>query len=127
LTHDFAVISLSDLLTPWEVIQKRIEAAVQADFVMVIYNPKSKKRHWQLQRTQELILTCRSGRTPVGIVTGAMRANQEIQITTLDQLDRASIDMQTIVFVGNSTTRRLGDFLYTLRGYGDKYNIREHA
>lgn len=125
LTHDFAVISLSDLLTPWEVIEKRIEAAAQADFVMVIYNPKSRKRHWQLQRAQELILSRRSGRTPVGIVTGAMRANQEIQITTLDQLDGASIDMQTIVFVGNSTTRRLGDFLYTLRGYGEKYNIRE--
>jgi precorrin-3B C17-methyltransferase len=123
LTHDFAVISLSDLLTPWEVIQRRIEAAAQADFVTVIYNPKSKKRDWQLQRAQELLLKHRSGATPVGIVTGAMRDIERIRITSLDQLYQAPIDMQTIVFVGNSSTIRYGDFLFTLRGYGRKYEF----
>ncbi len=124
LTHDFAVISLSDLLTPWEVIHKRIEAAAQADFVIVIYNPASKKRTRHLERARQLILSHRAGCTPVGIVTGAMRANQSIGITTLDQMDSgASIGMQTIVFVGSTTTRQMGSFLYTLRGYGGKYAI----
>jgi precorrin-3B C17-methyltransferase len=126
LTHDFAVISLSDLLTPWEVIQGRIDAAARADFVIVIYNPKSKRRHWQLQRAQELILRHRRDDTPVGVVTGAMRETQRIRITRLDHLDGAPIDMQTIVFIGNSTTVRYGDFLFTLRGYGRKYEFDHH-
>ena len=123
LTHDFAVISLSDLLTPWEVIEKRIAAAAQADFVLVIYNPGSKKRIHHLGRAGELILQYRNGHTPVGIVTGAMRPNQAVRITTLDKMGNMPIDMQTIVFVGNSTTRQAGVFLHTLRGYGEKYNI----
>ena len=123
LTHDFAAISLSDLLTPWEVIEKRIAAAAAADFVIVIYNPKSKKRHWQLEKAQKTILAHRSGRTPVGVVTSAMRPEQQIRITTLDQLHAAEVNMQTTVFIGNSRTRTFGDFMYTPRGYDKKYTL----
>ncbi|MGD9187574.1 MAG: precorrin-3B C(17)-methyltransferase [Desulfobacteraceae bacterium] len=123
LMHDFAAVSLSDLLTPWPVIEKRLHAAAQADFVMVIYNPKSKKRHWQLQKAQQIALAYRGGDTPVGIVTGAMRDHQRIGITSLARLHTAEVNMQTTVFIGNSTTAQYGDFLYTLRGYGDKYGF----
>jgi precorrin-3B C17-methyltransferase len=123
LMHDFAAISLSDLLTPWAVIEKRLHAASQADFVIVIYNPKSKKRHWQLHKAQQIALNYRNGKTPVGIVTGAMRDDQQIGITSLDRLHTAEVNMQTTVFIGNSTTAHYGDFLVTLRGYRDKYGL----
>lgn len=123
LTHDFAVVSLSDLLTPWEVIQQRLEAAAQADFVIVLYNPKSKKRHWQLRSAQEVILKHRSGQTPVGIVTSAMREDECIRITTLEQLHQADVGMQTTVFIGNGSTRQWGSVMYTPRGYGKKYGL----
>jgi len=123
LTHDFAAISLSDLLTPWELIEKRIEAAAMADFVIVIYNPKSKKRTWQLPKAQEIILKYRDGKTPVGVVVGAMRENQEIQIITLQELHEAHVDMQTTVFVGSSASRKYLDFMYTPRGYSQKYDL----
>lgn len=123
LTHDFAAVSLSDLLTPWELIEKRIEAAAAADFVIVLYNPKSKKRDWQLTRARDLILRHRSGATPAGIVTGAMRENQRVQLCFLDHLDQVEIDMQSIVFVGNSFSFRHGEFLITPRGYGKKYTL----
>lgn len=123
LMHDFAAISLSDLLTPWEVIEKRLHAAASADFVMVIYNPKSKKRDWQLNKAQEIILTYRSPETPVGIVTSAMRAEQRVAVTTLASLHLADVNMQTTVFVGNATSTCYGDFVYTLRGYGGKYGL----
>lgn len=123
LTHDFAVISLSDLLTPWDVIEKRITAAAKADFVIVIYNPKSKKRHWQLDKAQQLILQHRSGRTPVGVTTKAMRPQEEVTVTTLGALHRAEVNMQSTVFIGNGTTTRWKEFIYTPRGYGKKYVI----
>ncbi len=123
LTHDFAAVSLSDLLTPWETIEGRIDAAARADFVIVIYNPKSKRRDWQLKRAQEIIRQHRDGTTPVGIVTAAMRPGERIHITTLARLHTETVDMQTTVFVGNSTTRTVGDFMYTPRGYGKKYAI----
>lgn len=123
LTHDFAAVSLSDLLTPWETIEKRLTAAAMADFVIVIYNPKSKKRGWQLPRAQQIILGHRAGTTPVGIVTGAMRPEQCIVLTALDQLHGAQVDMQTTLFIGSSTTRRWGEFIFTPRGYGHKYAI----
>jgi len=123
LTHDFAAISLSDLLTPWEKIEKRLTCAAMADFVIVIYNPKSKKRDWQIKKAQELILEHRSGSTPVAIVTGAMRENQNISFTTLELLDEAPINMQTVVFIGSSASLRYLDFLFTPRGYGKKYEI----
>ena len=123
LTHDFAAISLSDLLTPWEKIENRLSCAAMADFVIVLYNPKSKKRDWQLKRAQELILEHRDGSTPVGIVTGAMRENQCISFTTLDQMDRSKIGMQTVLFIGSSASLRYLDFLFTPRGYSKKYII----
>ena len=123
LTHDFAAISLSDLLTPWEKIEKRLSCAAMADFVLVLYNPKSKKRNWQLKRAAELILEHRDAATPVGIITGAMRENQCVSFTTLDQMDTAQIGMQTIVFIGSSASLRYLDFLFTPRGYSKKYDI----
>ncbi|MEJ2155897.1 MAG: precorrin-3B C(17)-methyltransferase [Desulfobacteraceae bacterium] len=123
LMHDFAAISLSDLLTPWEVIEQRLEAAAGADFVMAIYNPKSKKRHWQLEKAQQIVLRHRNENTPVGVVTGAMRRDQRIAITTLGRLHQVDVNMQSTVFIGNSTSTRYGDFIITPRGYGAKYDL----
>jgi len=123
LTHDFAVISLSDLLTPWKVIEKRIQAAARADFVIVIYNPKSKKRDWQLEAAQKIILEHRDSQTPVGIVTSAMRTKQNVEIVPLDELHQASVNMQTIVFIGNSSSAAYLDYMITPRGYTKKYKI----
>jgi precorrin-3B C17-methyltransferase len=124
LTHDFAAISLSDLLTPWETIEARLQAAASADFVIVIYNPKSRRRAEHLTRAQKIILAHREPSTPVGIVAGAMRENQRISLTTLDQLHQAEVDMQTTVFVGNSKTFTYDGYMVTPRGYSDKYDIR---
>ncbi len=121
LTHDFAAISLSDLLTPWETIATRLDAAAQADFVIVIYNPKSRRRAEHLTRAQQIILKHRHPHTPVGIVTGAMRENQRVTVTTLEDLHRADVDMQTTVFVGNSATFNYDGFMITPRGYAEKY------
>ena len=123
LTHDFAAISLSDLLTSWETIEKRLTCAAMADFVIVIYNPKSKKRDWQLKRAQKIILTHREGKTPVAVVTGAMRENQRISFTTLDCLESEEVSMQTVIFIGSSTSVQYLDFLFTPRGYSEKYDI----
>jgi precorrin-3B C17-methyltransferase len=117
LMHDFAVISLSDLLTPWEVIQTRVEAAAKADFVIVLYNPKSKKRTWQLDRAIEMINKHRSEETPVGVVRNAMREGQAVQITTLSHLDKSRVDMLSILLVGNSQTQITGEKMVTPRGY----------
>ncbi len=121
LMDDFAVISLSDLLTPWEVIQQRVVAAAKSDFVIVIYNPRSKKRDWQLGRVQELILRYRNKYTPVGIVRNAARKEESIQITTLSKLDESTVDMLTTLIVGNSKTRISGEKMVTPRGYLKKY------
>ncbi len=123
LTHDFAAVSLSDLLTSWEVIEQRVTSAAMADFVIVLYNPKSKKRDWQLQRAQELILKYRKGITPVAVVTGAMRENQKIEFTRLDALHRADVGMQTVLFIGSSASVHYMDFIYTPRGYTGKYAV----
>jgi precorrin-3B C17-methyltransferase len=123
LAHDFAVISLSDLLTPWALIEKRLEAAAKADFVVVLYNPKSKKRNWQLESAQKILLKYRDKQTPVGIVVGATRENQDVRIVPLEDLDQAHVDMQTTVFVGSSASARYLDFMATPRGYGEKYRI----
>ncbi len=124
LTHDFAVISLSDLLTPWEIIEKRIEGAAMADFVIVVFNPKSKKRNWQLDKAKEIIIKYRSGKTPVGIVKSAMREDESVNILTLEGLDKADVDMLTTVVIGNSNTTEYSDFIITPRGYSDKYDIK---
>ncbi len=125
LIHDFAVISLSDLMTPWEVIRQRVEAAAKADFVLVIYNPRSKKRVWQLEKVRDLILKHRSKHTPVGIVRNAARKGETAQITTLSHMGEASVDMLSILLVGNSGTRVIGDKMVTPRGYLEKYGEKE--
>jgi len=123
LMHDFAVVSLSDLMIPWEVIRQRVEAAVKADFVLVIYNPKSKKRDWQLEEVRELIRKYRGDHIPVGIVRNAMRQGQSVQITTLSHLDVTGMDMLSILVVGNSRTRLIGGKMVTSRGYLERYGI----
>jgi precorrin-3B C17-methyltransferase len=123
LTHDFAAISLSDLLTPWELIARRLDAAAAADFVIVIYNPKSKRRAGNLEKAQQIIMRHRDPETPVGIVTSAMRPQQRVGLLALKDLHNADVDMQTTVFVGNSTSFTYGDHLVTPRGYAGKYDI----
>lgn len=117
LMHDFASISLSDLLTPWEVIEKRLEAASAADFVIVLYNPKSKARIQQIVEARNIALKYRDGNTPVGIVRHATRADETITITTLSKMLSNDIDMQSIVFIGNSKTFVWQGLLVTPRGY----------
>lgn len=122
LVHDFAVISLSDLLTPWSLIEKRLHAAGKADFVTVIYNPRSKKRKDHLTRAAEILLSYRSSNTPVGIVVRAMRKGQRKSVTTLkalslDQYNELEIDMQTTLIIGNSQSFVWQDKIITPRGY----------
>ena len=117
LMHDFASISLSDLLTPWEVIAKRLEAASSADFVIVLYNPKSKARTEQIVKARDTVLKYRDGNTPVGIVRHATRADETITITTLSKMLSDDIDMQSIVIIGNSKTFVWQGLLVTPRGY----------
>ena len=100
--HDFCVISLSDLMTPWAKIEKRIVAAAEADFVTAIYNPKSNGRYWQLHRLKELFLKSRSENTPVGYVRQAGREEQVVHVTTLKDFDPEDVDMFTVVIIGNS-------------------------
>ncbi|KKM13087.1 cobalt-precorrin-3B C(17)-methyltransferase [Clostridiales bacterium PH28_bin88] len=117
LMHDFATISLSDLLTPWEVIRRRVELAAQADYVLAIYNPKSKKRVRQVLEVQELVLRYRVPDTPVGLVRNASRQGEEVTFSTLARFTELPIDMFSLVIVGNSGTRVLGQHLVTPRGY----------
>ena len=123
LMHDFASISLSDLLTPWELITKRLEAAASADFVIAIYNPKSKGRPENINRAQEIILKHRPENTPVGIVKAATRENEKVTVTDLAHMLECEIDMQSTVIIGNSQTFVWKDRMVTPRGYGSKYNI----
>jgi len=116
--HDFCIISLSDLMTPWDRIEKRIEAAASADFVTAIYNPKSNGRYWQLYRLIELFLQERSPETPVGYVRQAGRDDQEVKVTTLEEFDPEEIDMFTIVIIGNSQSYVFeNSHIVTPRGY----------
>jgi len=117
LMHDFSVISLSDLLTPWEIIEKRLEAAAQADFVTVLYNPVSKKRKEQIVKAREIFLKHRAANTPVGIVRNAKRGGEEITRTDLEHFLEHPIDMFTVVLIGNSQTYLTGRFMVTPRGY----------
>ena len=116
--HDFCVISLSDLMTPWERIEKRIIAAASADFVTAVYNPKSEGRYWQLYRLKELFLQeGRSPETPVGYVRQAGRPEQEIHITTLADFDPEEVDMFTVILIGNSQSYEWNGAFITPRGY----------
>jgi precorrin-3B C17-methyltransferase len=115
--HDTCIISLSDLMTPWEVIERRIKAAATGDFVTAVYNPKSHGRYWQLYRLQELFLKERSADTPVGYVRQAGRPEQEVKVTTLGAFDPEDIDMFTVVLIGNSQSYIANGKMITPRGY----------
>ena len=115
--HDFCVISLSDLMTPWEVIERRIKAAATADFVTAVYNPKSHGRYWQLYRLQEIFLQERSAETPVGYVRQAGREDEVVKITTLGAFDPEDVDMFTVVIIGNSQSYIADGKMITPRGY----------
>jgi precorrin-3B C17-methyltransferase len=115
--HDFAVISLSDLLTPWALIEKRLHAAAEADFITVLLNPKSARRDWQYSRAQEILARYRAPETPVGMVRNAYRPDQSVTTTTLAQMTEPAVDMLTTVIVGNSQTRCWQSRMVTPRGY----------
>ncbi len=123
LMNDFAAVSLSDLLTPWEVIQKRLEAVANADFVTAIYNPKSKKRTEQIVQARDIFLKSRDPKTVVGIVTGATRENEKIVLTTLENMLDHDITMQSTVIIGNSNTYSWKGIMITPRGYSNKYQL----
>ena len=117
ISHDTCIISLSDLMTPWSVIEKRIKAAVIGDFVTAIYNPKSHGRYWQLPRLIEIFLQQRSADTPVGYVRQAGREEQAVKVTTLGEFDPEDVDMFTIILIGNSQSYISDGKFITPRGY----------
>jgi cobalt-precorrin 5A hydrolase / precorrin-3B C17-methyltransferase len=117
LMHDFCAISLSDLLTPWNVIESRLKAAAAADFITALYNPKSKTRQTQLVRAQAIFLAARSPETPVAIVRSAYRENEFKQCSTLEHLHELDVDMLTLVLIGNQSTRLHQGWMITPRGY----------
>jgi cobalt-precorrin 5A hydrolase / precorrin-3B C17-methyltransferase len=117
LGHDHAVISLSDLHTPWEVIERRVRAAAEADYVTVFYNPRSKGRHWQLGAALAVLAAHRPPGTPAAIVRNAARTGQRVVLTTVAAFDPEAVDMLSLVIVGASTTRMVGGRMVTPRGY----------
>ena len=117
LTHDFAVISLSDLLTPIEKIQKRLRASAEADFVIVLYNPSSRKRADYLQKACEILLEFKSPETVCGIARNIGRKDESTKLLTLAELKTTSVDMFTTVFIGNSETKAINGKMVTPRGY----------
>ncbi|MFN4279769.1 precorrin-3B C(17)-methyltransferase [Thermosynechococcus sp.] len=117
LMHDFCAISLSDRLTPWPVIQKRLRAAAEADFVTALYNPRSRDRRQQLVEAKAIFLEYRSPQTAVAIVRAAYRPEEHITLTTLGALEPEAVDMFSLVLIGNAATRRFHDWLITPRGY----------
>ena len=122
LMHDFAVISLSNLLTPWELIRKRVEMAAQGDFVTALYNPKSKKRVQNIEEVREIMLKFRDPKTPVGIVTAASREKETKVISTLEDFTQEEINMFSLVVIGNSQTYVKDGWMITPRGYQNKEN-----
>ena len=120
IMHDYASISLSDLLTPWEVIEKRLHRAADADFVISIYNPKSKGRVEHLSKAIEIIAQYRKSNTPVGIVKNSGRENRLITVTTLENIEYVNIDMLTVLIVGNTNTYIKHGKIITPRGYNIK-------
>ncbi|MFB5622228.1 MAG: precorrin-3B C(17)-methyltransferase, partial [Candidatus Nitrosomaritimum yanchengensis] len=129
LMTDFAVVSMSDLLVPWEIIEKRVEAAAQGDFVIVIYNPASKKRVHQLQDTRKILLKYRKPSTPVAIIKGAFRDSQTVVLTNLEDLPNHAdkLGMISTVIIGNSSTYTYKDLMINPRGYKSKYNLEEQT
>lgn len=121
LSHDFVILSLSDLLTPWKLIEKRMKAAAMGDFVTVLYNPRSTKRYWQLYRLQELFLEERSPSTPVAVLRQVEREEEHITLTTLVEFNPKIVDMFSIVVIGNSQSYVSNNKFITPRGYYSKY------
>lgn len=117
LGHDHAVISLSDLLTPWEQIEARLRAAAQADMAMAIYNPRSSRRAWQLGRAREILLEHRCASTPVGVVTSAGRSGERVVLTCLGDIDPEEVGMSTCVIIGSSDTKVINGLMVTGRHY----------
>ncbi len=124
LGHDFAVISMSDLLTPWKVIEKRVAGAARSDFIIVIYNPKSSGRKWQIKKTHRILMKYKKADTPVGIVRNAMREGERVTVTTLEKMLDCEMDMLTTVIVGSSETFVFGDRMITPRGYKSKGRMK---
>ena len=125
LMHDYAVISLSDLLTPWEKIEARLEAAAQADFVISLYNPSSHKRPDYLKRACDILLRVKSPDTVCGFVRNIGREGEEATVTTLGELRDTQVDMFTCVFIGNSQTRELDGKMVTPRGYLQRADVED--
>jgi len=117
LMLDYATISLSDLLVPWDIIEKRLISCASSDMVIALYNPRSKARQVQLKMAQEIILKYRPSETPVGIVRDGGRTGERVILSTLGRMLDEEVDMRSIVIVGNSTTFRYKDWLITPRGY----------
>ena len=118
--HDFCVISLSDLLTPWDQIAKRLVCAAEGDSVIVLYNPGSKRRRGQLRRACEILLERKHPETVCGWVRNVGREGSEVRILSLQALKETEVDMFTTVFIGSSTTQRIGRWMVTPRGYENK-------
>lgn len=127
LMHDFAAVSLSDHLTPWDLIEKRLTAAASADFVLAIYNPRSKSRPHLLELARQVLLGFRSPQTPVAVIRKAMRRGQWTRVTTLEALPVEEVDMQSVVIVGNSRTYVWNGWMVTPRGYLDKYSVDSNS
>lgn len=124
LMHDFTVISLSDLMTPFNRILKRVDCAGQGDFIVCLYNPKSKKRADYVEKAADILMIYRDPDTPAGVVRNAGRADESSYITTLGELKEAPIDMFSIVIIGNSNTYVKDGKMITPRGYEDKYGFK---
>lgn len=127
LTHDFCAISLSDLLTPWPTIARRLDAVAYSDFVVALYNPKSGRRTRQIVEAQRLFLRHRRPDTPVAIVKSAYRPKQRIEFTTLDKMAESDIGMLSTVLIGNSNTFIRHGLMVTPRGYRNKYDVESGA
>lgn len=125
--HDACMISLSDHLTPWETIARRVEAAASADFVIALYNPKSRRRTRQIEEARRILLRYRSSGTPVGLVNSAYREQQHVVVTTLGEMLNHEIGMLTTVIIGNSTTFVYEGMMITPRGYQRKYALGEET
>lgn len=119
VAQDFATVSLSDHLTPWSTIENRLHHAAAGDFVVVIYNPRSRQRRRQLPRALEILGDRRTPDTPVGLVRNAYRDDESVRLTTLSEVPVEDVDMVTTLVVGNSETRRVDSWIYTPRGYGE--------
>src|SRR5262249_55863255 len=117
LAHDHAYISLSDLLTPWNIIETRLRAVAASDLAVALYNPRSSRRTWQLEAARSILVESRSPSTPVAVVTDASRPGQRVTVTTLDALDCEPVGMLSIVIVGSSTSFEANGRIVTPRGY----------